>query len=212
MQVACGLQYYHWQIAVDLAFFSSITHLTTLTCLHSFFHTHHALRTWRLACMSVATVLLAVALGTTGFSDVEPSRPALCLLKGREDSLADDISSYGSPASYDVLYTTMILVFLVVSYGTRVVQLFPLSQKTASRLLRDPPKAFFTRWLNSSQRRTEASSTKFASSFWSVVHKSLLSIFCLGKAAFDLYGSLLWEVCIRSFLFITSSTPNCPFR
>lgn len=32
-QLPCGLASYHWQIAVDLAWFSPITHLTTLTCL-----------------------------------------------------------------------------------------------------------------------------------------------------------------------------------
>lgn len=36
-QLLCSLSAYHWQVIVDLAWFSSLPHLTTLTALRAFF-------------------------------------------------------------------------------------------------------------------------------------------------------------------------------
>ena len=36
-QLSCGLSSYHWQLIVYLAWFSSLTHLTTMTALRQYF-------------------------------------------------------------------------------------------------------------------------------------------------------------------------------
>lgn len=65
-QLRSGIASYHWQILVDLAWFSSITHLTTLTVLRSYFRDNHAARLWRSCFMLVTVTMLGVALLPTG--------------------------------------------------------------------------------------------------------------------------------------------------
>ena len=72
VQISCGLQVYHCQVAVDLAFFSSVTPLTTLTCLRGYFQKRHSLRTLRLIFMATIGIMLSVALGTTGYDGMVP--------------------------------------------------------------------------------------------------------------------------------------------
>ena len=194
-QLACGLQYYHWQIVVDLAFFSSITHLTTLTCLRSYFQARPALRLWRLACMGATAVLLAPALGSTGYPDAQLGWPAQCLLT---HDLAIVVDRDGVAAAvYNKGYMAIIMVFLISSYIIRVVQLFPLTASVLRTFFRTRPSNISQRWLMSLRDRTISSSTKPSMIFWFVGHRLLLSIYCCLKAAADLYGSLLWEVRLK---------------
>ena len=81
VQISCGLQVYHWKVAVDLALFSSITHLTTLTCLRDYFRKRKSLRTMRLIFMGTIGLMLSVALGTTGHEVNAVSLPAWCLFQ-----------------------------------------------------------------------------------------------------------------------------------
>lgn len=69
VQLGCGISIYHWQIVVYLAWFSSFTHLTTLTFLRRYLQERPALRTWRLLAMSLMLVLLSLALLPTGRSE-----------------------------------------------------------------------------------------------------------------------------------------------
>jgi hypothetical protein len=53
---------YHWKIVVDLAWFSSTTHLSALTLLRNHFHNHPRQRALRLVFMSCMLVLLFAAI------------------------------------------------------------------------------------------------------------------------------------------------------
>ena len=66
-QLRGGLAAYYWQLIVDLAWFSSITHLTTLTCLRHYFRERQGLKILRLICMAVTAGMLSCALATTGY-------------------------------------------------------------------------------------------------------------------------------------------------
>lgn len=66
-QLSCGLSVYHWVTIVNLAWFSSVTHLTTLTSLRKYFQTRSALKWRRLIGMGIAVVMLGAALGPIGF-------------------------------------------------------------------------------------------------------------------------------------------------
>ncbi|KAL8677607.1 MAG: hypothetical protein Q9186_005990, partial [Xanthomendoza sp. 1 TL-2023] len=57
---------YHWQIVVYLPWFSSLTHLTTLTVLRQYFRDNHAARLWRALLMLVTVAMLGTALLPTG--------------------------------------------------------------------------------------------------------------------------------------------------
>lgn len=199
IQLACGLQYYHWLIVVDLAFFSSITHLTSLTCLRSYLEKRPAIRIWRLICMGVTAVLLAVALGSTGYYNVQYEWPAQCFLTHNFASLEDPIEEglgigLEGTYAYDGVYMAIILCFLSFSYISRVVQLFPSIQPAMRHLLRTRPSSAIQSWLLSVKNRASASSRKSTSKFWLLAHGILLSFYCLSEAVADLYGSLLWEI------------------
>ena len=113
---------YNWQIAVDLAWFSSITHLTTLTCLRHYFRQRRALSTFKIACMAVNAGILAVSIGSTGWVSSNQGVPALCLFD--TSWIRQDIDA-PSAAIYNDLYTAITATFLAFSYLTRIIQLCP---------------------------------------------------------------------------------------
>ena len=198
IQLACGLQFYHWLIVVDLAFFSSVTHLTTLTCLRSYLQERPAIRLWRLISMGVIAVLLAVALGSTGYYAAGDTWPAQCFLTRNLANLEGPFAAaYWGTYGYNSLYMGIVLCFLSFSYLSRVVQLFPSTQAFTRNLFRSRPSNSMQRWLVSLRDRATISSMISARKFWLLVHGLLLSVYCLSEAVADLYGSLLWEVCLK---------------
>ena len=67
-QLRDGLDAYHWQILVYLVWFSSLTHLTTLTVLRQYFRDNSTIRLWRAVFMLIIVVMLDIALVPTGNS------------------------------------------------------------------------------------------------------------------------------------------------
>lgn len=67
-QIGCGISIYHWNTVVFLAWFSSVTHLSTMTFLRRYVHDHHGIRILilRLGLMVSLVLMLAVALISTG--------------------------------------------------------------------------------------------------------------------------------------------------
>ncbi|WYZ36429.1 hypothetical protein EsH8_XIV_000029 [Colletotrichum jinshuiense] len=61
-----GLSAYHWQMIIYLAWFSSMTHLSALTFLRTYFANHPAGRLWRVLIMSLLVILLFIGLIPTG--------------------------------------------------------------------------------------------------------------------------------------------------
>ncbi|KAJ5496687.1 hypothetical protein N7463_008674 [Penicillium fimorum] len=64
-----GISSLHWMVIVDLAWFSSLTHLGCLTLLRNHLYNHSRQRMWRLLCMAALVILLTVALSFTGEYD-----------------------------------------------------------------------------------------------------------------------------------------------
>ena len=184
-QLRDGLAVYYWQLTVDLAWFSSITHLTTLTCLRYYFQKRRGLKVVRLIFMAVIVGMLSCALATTGYlgdEDYTYDYPAWCLFHRQF------LGPY-----YNTDYVVLTLLFLCVSYGARVIQLFPSSgldtirEKSHDRLSRfaqDRLLKYKTRALES-----------FFRTYWASVYTLTLAVYCIFKAAADLYSSMLWEVC-----------------
>ena len=182
VQISCGLQVYHWHVAVDLALFSSITHLTTLTCLRDYFRQRKSLRTIRLIFMATIGVMLSAALGTTGYVVYANSMAAWCLFQ-------TSLMNHKTDHHYNWLYMCILLSCLIVSYISRAVQLFPQptswKRRFQGRIPNDFPRTL--RYL-----RKQALDSK--SLLWVIAHNLLLSVYCPGKAAADLYKSTAVEV------------------
>ena len=181
-QISCGLQVYHWQVAVDLALFSSITHLTTLTCLRNYFRKRKSLRTMRLIFMGTIGLMLSVALGITGYEVDAVSIPAWCLFQTK--SINDE-----TRFPYNWLYMCILLSYLTVSYISRAIQLFPQLTSWRTPFLRrisDLPRT----WLRDLRKQAlDSRSLRRV-----IAHNLLLSVYCPGKAAVDLYKSTAVEV------------------
>lgn len=125
----CGLQTYHLQVVIHLAWFSSITHLAAL----SFLRHYLVNRRWQLyirgALMAVLAGLLSGAIGISGHFDwiddgqenrgvleakmmrrevtepkVMPSHYARCALEGKLDT-------------YSLAFEAMIFDILLITYG-----------------------------------------------------------------------------------------------
>ena len=68
-QIPAGVPVYHWQIAVYVAWFSSITHLACLTALREYSSKNHVIYVWRITLMVILAVLQIAALVPVGHPD-----------------------------------------------------------------------------------------------------------------------------------------------
>lgn len=208
-QFACGLAIYHWQVPVDLAWFSSITHLTTLTCLRRYFYHRPTLKIWRILLMGVTVAMLACAIGSTGFlgiSNLSLSYPAWCLYHPNLVEEPGNRKSFYGDLYYHNNYVAITESFLSVSYVTRLIQLFPTGHSWMRTTLRATPSNLFKRMLLMLRGKAIHSRRKSCKTFWVFAYKLLLSVYCLLKATADLYASMLWEV-LSPFAVYKKSKP-----
>lgn len=115
LQLPCGLSTYHWLVLVDLAWFSSLTHLSCLTVLRHHLSSHAFERGWRLCTMGLLATLLAVALGFTG-------NYSWALDEGHKDERHPRINSYTVchlrvSSSTNSAFVSMVLSELLILIG-----------------------------------------------------------------------------------------------
>ena len=221
VQLGCrGLAVYHWQIVVDLAFFSSVTHLTTLTCLRTYFQTRSSLRLIRFICMGVLAVMLGLALGSTGylngqlFGGVEATFPAWCLYHREAMNRYREL---GGTDSFNYAYVLIVLLYLGFSYLSRIFKLFRGApeallaaflfcsdlipwrlwrKKVREKAIRrtfDEIRENTTPEIRSIENRV-FSQLKRPQTFWILLYRAMLSVAHVGQAVKDLYRSVIWEV------------------
>jgi len=127
-QLRCGISVYHWQITIYLVWFSSFTHLATLTILRGYLHENLPLRWCRLFFMTALIGLLTAALVPTRHGDWLPNdqsamngMPALCMF------------DYPQSRPESASLTTMLFSILVlsISYTTRAIKLFKWSSEAS---------------------------------------------------------------------------------
>lgn len=93
-QLHCGVSSYHWQAISTLAWFSSITHISTLRFLAKHMHRNKYVWYARLFLMAILAILLAVAMIPTGstcwytWTGKHPESPAVCCFRRESLSLA----------------------------------------------------------------------------------------------------------------------------
>lgn len=148
-QLQCGLAAYHWQLVVDSAWFSAITHLTTLTCLRRYFQTRPAPRLLRLICMGVTAVMLTCALASTGYWNNESSGlklgyPAKCFY---------DPDFNLKKQGYNGVYVALAAGLLGISYIIRVPQLFVKTSVGMKRFCRTRPSQKLKSWVMAARKR-----------------------------------------------------------
>ena len=220
VQLSCrGLAVYHWQIVVDLAFFSSVTHLTTLTCLRTYFQTRNLLRLIRLIFMGVLAAMLGCALWSTGylldFSIVEIAFPAWCLY--HREIMHKYLTERGDTGSFSNVYVSIVLLYLVLSYLSRLLSLWQgISTALRAGFHHWPDAISWGTWrekardrairrkfngtrenTNSGNRSIENSGPSQPRGFQILLillYRAFLSVGYVGQAVKDLYQSVIWEV------------------
>ena len=207
-QLHCQLAIYDAQMIVDLVWFSSITHLATLTSLRRYFRKRPALRLWRMTCMTITAGMLSYAVIFTGFEAIlSPESgsaypnilgyPALCYLHPREMELAVEAYSRDGDSGYvqyNFPYIVLMMSFLVVSYVTRTIRLFPEASEKIQTGFRTKPSVVLKNKLACLKHKVDCAKTTSSRRFRNLSYKGLLSVYCLFEATFDVYMSLAWEV------------------
>ena len=188
-QLGCGLAIYSWQIVVYLAWFSSLTHLTTLTFLRQFFRSHPAARVWRVSLMMIMFGMLITGLLPTGsYLYRGQSQQAICVFQG--------LASPGTGYSFldgpvQLVQMIISIIVLVLSYFTRLIKLFNPASDLSTRWIRTKPGNAIKSRLARANRRKAAAEFKL---FWRLISMILETIYVMLRACFDIYESILWEV------------------
>lgn len=191
-QLPSGLDAYHWQIIVYLAWFSSFTHLTTLTVLRNYFQDHPATRTWRTILMIVTVSLLGIALLPTGNQwwpsiDVDTSGvPASCFFQGR--NFRKRFFGSTSTQAPPMIISVLVLFF---GYVTRMIKLSPSTSKFTRQWLRVKPGNTIKKWLRISHA---CSKQPNANVCWTLLRILFEMIYIWTLACWVVLGSMLWEV------------------
>ena len=148
--------------------------------------------------MGVIAVMLAVGMGSIGYFERGMSWPAICFLTHNFINLENEFDKafYGEH-NYNSLYMVIILCFLSFSYLSRVLLLFPSVQESMLNLFRSRPSNVIHKCLALLRDRAISSPSKYSSTIWILAYRLLICLYCLSKAVVDLYGSLLWEVCLK---------------
>lgn len=191
-----GLDVYHWQILVYLVWFSSVTHLTTLTVLRQYFRDNPAIRLWRAVFMLVTVMMLGVALVPTGNSSWLPYHqpaaniPALCYFK-------PDAPRYSVPQGAREPVSGMIVSVLVLFFGylTRLVKLSSHAAALSKYWLRTAPGMTWKRWLAASYGSGDYSGTRHLR--MKVAYVTMETAYICLHGWYEVYDSMLWEVSSR---------------
>ena len=209
-QLICSLSSYHWQILVYLGWFSTLTHLTTLTILREYLQENPGIRTWRVLLMLLTFVLLVIALLPTGDSKwlfwppLDPSPytdgvPVLCFFKilgvgGRENQFTNDPDQT----------STMVISIVVLCFGymTRLIKISAWATNFTNQWCREWPGNLLKRRLAETESR---SLLPGASLYWKLKRIVLGTIYLALRASLDLYSSLLWEIMWLVFAMVWGS-------
>lgn len=230
VQLSKGISLYHWTTIVDLAWFSALTHLATLTSLRHFFRSRPIMASARVILMGLVLVLLSVAFFPTGFhnqrlhsaqgsadfeNDFEKARrdydsyfvsaPALCFYStsSAKTALAGLGAASLSPGipqsnatntvanSFNFGLVGISVMFLIISYVTRVVRIYEPLSKPIEKWLRIVPMGIL-------QGRYRVLEETSPASKYSSLNKTcrlvLLISMTLAEACYEIGDSMLWEI------------------
>ncbi|QPC60568.1 hypothetical protein HYE67_002799 [Fusarium culmorum] len=178
MALNCGLSAYHWQLMVYLAWMASVTHLACLSFLRNYLMNRPDKRLWRVVLMFSVMILLAIAIGITGYFELEgdakePAHFAVCYLRMPMDSST-------------VAFESMLKMILLIIYGF-FIRLAKMSRvlESQSRPAWDPRAGKGLKRLNIL-----------------VIDPILIALFSLVNLHLDMFTSFLAEVYWLTFSLI----------
>lgn len=200
IQLPFGISAYHWQMVVALAWFSSLTHLLTLSSLRGYLQKRLQMAVWRAIFMGCVIILLATALGSTGYINQHEitamATPARCLFSSRRRLEADPTGD--ALGVFNTSVITLSLIFLVANYIIKVIRLFTIVNEPLKKLFKWTAElaGFLEDDIKSAAIRRQKSKFIPTTKFWDMVSALELLIYVLSKAFYEIGSSKLWEVCI----------------
>lgn len=148
-QLSCSIDAYHWQIMASLAWFSSVTHLTTLTLLQDYLKQRPALRILRVIFMLAIVTMLTFAQSITSvdawpviYDPLYQGLPAACFFR----------HLWSGHFSYLSMGVLIPVGFLWINLIFRIVRLFDWSSQKAAALMKDWPLSLMERTLERMKR------------------------------------------------------------
>ena len=196
-QLPYGISSYHWQIVVYLAWFSSVTHLTTLTMLRQYFQDHPPIRNWRLCLMLLTNAMLMVALLPTGDQDwIETGLfayyggvPASCYFQRLSTG---EYFYFRTSQAITMLVSIFILTF---GYIIRVVRLSASTSSMIRKWLIIKPSRILNLALDKTyDRLADSKAQSYARLQYVILQVCRINL----RASLDAFGSLLWEVRLQN--------------
>lgn len=199
------LSAYHWQVVVNLAWFSSLTHLTTLTFLRHRLRQQRDMAISRAILMGIIIVLLAVSLGPAGFSAQKNKElldfhqisaiPAICLFHESSVRLVEENLERYTEASlvYNTPTVVLSITYLLISYLTRVIRIFKPTSDFAQIWVRAKPSKGIKAAYRYAEKKSNESS-RFIFLIWRVPMALLLLNYVAFKAIHEMASSMIWEV------------------
>lgn len=173
---------YHWQMTIYLVWFSSFTHLATLTMLRGYMRDNTFLRSMRLFLMAAIVGLLVFALYPTLNANWEAhvGTPARCFF------YSDTVMGSSQLASF-----ILSILILLSGYLARVIKLFTWGSIKARYYLRTIWGAYANTLLMKLyiSKSTGNLKWRFAIPYWTI-----LPFIIIVRSCSDLFMSMIWEV------------------
>ena len=191
-QIKDGLSTHHWANIVNLAWLSSVSHVTTLTLLRGDLRGKKR-RLWRLTGMAIMLIMLACGMASLGYYTY-PTDPAWCLFHPHTWTR---IASY--PPYYNWIYVGCALTVIGLSYVSRVILLFPKPSNWIKNWLWKCRRVVDDYLISHHDRILEPTLPRFAQILWCLYYKICCSFYVLAVLFIDLYSSMLWEACFIPF-------------
>ena len=203
-QLEWGLAVYHFQAVGNLAWFSTMTHILTLTVLREKMRSNKIIRILRIVlmgwCLAVLLIFVMVPTGyltsLAGLS--EPLEfPAWCLYHPSVAWESEDggLIDHTGPAGYNFIYSILTLGIIVYSYTSRVLLLFPgLVSRSMLRIPTGQPWTLMESKMAALQTVQTATRKRFLGKAAWLGHRLLFSFYIFLVSGAELYTSKIWEV------------------
>lgn len=218
LQISCGLSFYHWQTIVNLAWYSALTHLATLTSLRKYFRSRPFMATCRAILMGMLVILLSTAFVPTGYlvqidlgkyaSSITGqahnytklvSSPARCfwMPKSRDD-LLDQVRIPDPDHDFEPFnfhFNTPIIVlslsYLTTSYLIRVVRISAPLSRFFGFWLESLPMVYLQNRYQMTKHGPRLQNHRIMRRFITAL---LLLIITLAEAFYEAGDSMIWEI------------------
>ncbi len=195
-QLSHRLSVYHWQMIIYLAWFSSLTHLTTLTILRQHFRDNPEARLWRAVLMLIMVTMLGIALLPSGdafwlgenLGDQVGRLPALCYFK-RLIARSPEERFEPDPVQTGSMLISILVLFS--GFSTRLIKLSRHATDFIKLWVRTKPGKILRNAMNDSIQHVGRAQATW---YWKVKLMVLEITYVFFRASFDIYESILWEV------------------